>query len=314
MKIIGKALGFDPATEALVAERAGYDGVRAIDHFFSGISPEPQRAISHGIAGLAAAAAVTERVLLTTTMLSAPIRHPCECAQALATIDRISVGRAELGIGAGWNRAEFDAVGLPLGSRRERVDRLVEAATICRLMFEQKGVADFDGRFFQAHCEAEWPATPHVPEVMVAAAGPRTTRLAAAVANRLDFLESMPDGRPVLDAAHVNSLEHLTERLATAREAAAEAGNDLAFSATVMLLITPDIPARDRAREELAPIARSSLGLLELELLRMIDTADGAMSRFRMLAELGFDRLHIRPADERSERWLDEALPDLQRL
>jgi alkanesulfonate monooxygenase SsuD/methylene tetrahydromethanopterin reductase-like flavin-dependent oxidoreductase (luciferase family) len=314
MKVLGKALAFDPAEEARAAERAGYDGVRVIDHFFSGIAPEPQRAVSHGIAGLAAAAAVTERVLLTTTMLSAPIRHPVECAQAIATIDRISGGRAELGIGAGWNRAEFDAVGQKLGSPSDRVGRVIEAATICRQMFEQKGVVDFDGRFFEAHCQAEWPATPHVPEVMVAAGGPRTIRLAAAVANRLDFLESMPEGRPVLDAEHVNSREHLTERIAVARASAAAVGNDVALSATVMLLITADAAARDAARQEMAPIAQSSLDLLDLELLRMIDTGDGAMGRFGILSALGIDRLHIRPADKWTQAWLDEARPDLQAL
>src|SRR5262245_66064510 len=114
MLVLGRALAFDPANEARVAERTGYDGVRVINHFFSGIAPEPHRAVSHGIAGLAAAAAATDRVLLTTTMLSAPIRHPVECAQAIATIDRISGGRAELGIGGGWNRAEFEAVGIEL--------------------------------------------------------------------------------------------------------------------------------------------------------------------------------------------------------
>jgi alkanesulfonate monooxygenase SsuD/methylene tetrahydromethanopterin reductase-like flavin-dependent oxidoreductase (luciferase family) len=314
MKVLGRALAFDPTNEARAAERAGYDGVRVIDHFFSGIAPEPHKAVSHSIAGLAAAAAVTERVLLTTTMLSAPIRHPVECAQAIATIDRISGGRAEMGIGAGWNQAEFDAVGQTLGSPRERIDRVIEAATICRLLFEQKGVVHFEGRFFLAHIDAEWPATPHVPDVMVAAHGPRTIRLAAAVANRVDFLESMPDGRPVLDADQVNSEEHLAERIAIARASATAAGNELALSATVMLLVTPDVAARDRAREEMAPIAQSSLELLDLELLRMIDTGDGAMSRFAVLAALGVDRVHVRPADERTQAWLDEALPDLQAL
>jgi alkanesulfonate monooxygenase SsuD/methylene tetrahydromethanopterin reductase-like flavin-dependent oxidoreductase (luciferase family) len=314
MIVLGRALGFDPANEARAAERAGYDGVRVIDHFFSGIAPEPQRAVSHSIAGLAAAAAVTDRVLLTTTMLSTPIRHPLECAQAIATIDRISNGRAELGIGAGWNRAEFDAVGHSLGTPRERIDRVIEAATICRQAFEQKGVVHFDGRFFQAHCDADWPATPHVPEVMVAAHGPRTIRLAAAVANRLDLLESMPEGLPVLDAEQVNSGEHLAERIALARESAASSGNDLRLSATVMLLITPDDDARDRARREMAPIARSDLDLLDAELLRMIDTGEGAMQRFAALSALGIDRLHVRPADERTHAWLDDALPDLRAL
>ena len=314
MEIIGKALGLDPVPEAQAAERAGYDGVRVIDHFFSGIAPEPQRAVSHGIAGLAAAAAVTDRVLLTTTMLSAPIRHPVECAPAIATIDRISGGRAVLGIGGGWNRAEFEAVGMELGSPRDRVDRLIEAATICRHMFEHKGVVDVEGRFFLARADGEWPATPRVPEVMVAAGGRRTITLAAAVANRVDLLERMPEGRPVLDEEHVNSLEHLTERVALARDAADRAGNDLRLSATVMLLVAVDAVARERARTELAPIASSSLDLLELEHLRIIDTGDGTLDRLRALAALGFDRLHIRPADERSQHWLDEALPDLQAL
>ena len=314
MKILGKALAFDPTSEARAAERAGYDGVRVIDHFFSGIAPEPQRATSHSIAGLAAAAAVTEHVLLTTTMLSAPIRHPAECAQAIATIDRISNGRAELGLGGGWNRAEFSSFGLELGSPRDRVDRLVEAATICRAMFEQNGAVDFEGKFFVARCEAPWPATPHVPEVVVAAGGLRTTRLAAAVANRLDFLESMPEGRPVLDAEHANTEAHLAERVATARDSARASGNDMALSATVMLMVAADASARDAARAELAPIARSSPDLLEQELLRVIDIGDGVLGRCRTLAGLGFDRLHIRPADGRSQAWLDEALPDLKAL
>ena len=314
MKILGKALAFDPAQEAIAAERAGYDGVRVIDHFFSGIAPEPQRAVSHGIAGLAAAAAVTDRVLLTTTMLSAPIRHPAEC-RAGDRDDRSHLrGPGRAGIGAGWNRAEFDAVGLDLGSPRDRLDRVIEAATICHAMFEQKGVVDFEGRFFRARCNAEWPSTPHVPEVMVAAHGPRAIRLAAAVANRIDLLESMPEGIPVLDEMHVNSRERLAERIAMARGAASTSGNTLAFSATVMLQITPDAPARDRARARSRRFARSSVELLELETLRMIDTGDGAMARFSALGALGFERLHIRPSDESSQRWLDEALPDLRVL
>lgn len=314
VEVIGRALGFSPIDEAQRAERAGYDGVRVIDHFFSGIAPEPHIATPHGIAALAAAAAVTERVLLTVTMLSAPIRHPAECAQAIATIDRISGGRAELGIGAGWNRAEFDAMGLTLGTPRERVARLVEAATICRRMFEGKGIVDFEGSFFRATSAPEWPATPHVPDVMVAAGGPRTTALVAAVANRVDFLESMPDGRPILDAEHVNSHAHLAERIALARDSAAAAGNRIKLSATVFLSVTADTVARDDARRELAAIARSDLDLLDLELLRIVDTEDGALGRLRALAELGFDRVHVRPSDDRSLQWLDGALTDIQAL
>ena len=98
MKVIGRALGFDPVGEARAAEAAGFDGVRVIDHFFSGLAPQPPHAVSHSLSGLAAAAVATEQVLLTQTMLAAGMRHPAECAQAVATIDRISGGRAELGL------------------------------------------------------------------------------------------------------------------------------------------------------------------------------------------------------------------------
>src|SRR5690606_17564101 len=124
MQVTGKALGFDPVAEATAAERAGYDGVRVVDHFFSGLAPEPPHAVSHALVGLGAAAVATSRVLLTQTMLAATMRHPAECAQAVATIDRVSGGRAELGLGAGWFRQEHEAMGLALGTPRDRVDRL----------------------------------------------------------------------------------------------------------------------------------------------------------------------------------------------
>ena len=124
----------------------------------------------------------------------------------------------------------------------------------------------------------------------------------------------MPDGCPVIDEEHVNSLEHLGERVALARTAADRAGNELKLSATVMLVVAADTTMRDRARAELAPIASSTPDLLEQEHLRIVDTGDGTLERLRALAALGFDRLHIRPADEPSQRWLDDALPDLQAL
>ena len=106
MKVFGRALGFDPVGDARTAEAAGFDGVRVIDHFFSGLAPHAPHPVSHALSGLAAAAVATDRVLLTETMLAAGMRHPAECAQAIATIDRISGGRAELGLGTGWYRPE----------------------------------------------------------------------------------------------------------------------------------------------------------------------------------------------------------------
>jgi alkanesulfonate monooxygenase SsuD/methylene tetrahydromethanopterin reductase-like flavin-dependent oxidoreductase (luciferase family) len=314
MQVIGRALGFDPVGDARAAEAAGFDGVRVIDHFFSGLAPQPPHPVSHALSGLAAAAVATERVLLTQTMLAAGLRHPAECAQAVATIDRISGGRAELGLGSGWYRPEHDAMGLALGSPADRAARVVEAATICRAMLEQRGAVSFEGRFFRAVCDIEWEPTPHVPEVMVGAARPRLLRAAARVANRIDLLEVMDDGRPVLDEENVNDEQHLAARIDLARRAAEEVGNRIVFSATANISLAASAPDRDRLRDELAGISQGTPATIERELLRAVDTADGMFERFATLAGLGVDRVHVRPRDELTKAWLTESLPRLQAL
>jgi len=314
MLVIGRALGFDPVGDARAAEAAGFDGVRVIDHFFSGLAPQPPHPVSHALAGLSAAAVATERVLLTETMLAAGMRHPAECAQAIATIDRISGGRAELGLGSGWFRPEHDAMGLALGPPADRAARVVEAATICRAMLEQRGTVAFEGRFFRAVSDIEWEPTPHVPAVMVGAARPRLLQAAARVANRIDLLEVMDDGRPVLDDDNVNDEQHLAARIDLARRSAEDAGNEVVFSATANIELAESAQALERLREDLIGISRGTPATVERELLHSVDTADGMFERFATLAGLGIDRVHVRPRDELTQAWLTESLPRLQAL
>jgi alkanesulfonate monooxygenase SsuD/methylene tetrahydromethanopterin reductase-like flavin-dependent oxidoreductase (luciferase family) len=314
MQVFGKALSFDAEADARRAEAAGYDGVRVIDHFFSGIPPEQPTAVPHAFVTLAAAAVVTERVVLTQTMIAATFRHPSEVAQAVACIDRLSGGRAELGIGTGWLPAEHDALGLELGTPRQRVDRAIEAATICRQMFEQQGCVDFDGAFFVAHSDAAWPVTPHVPEILVGAHGPRLVRAAAAVADRIDLLEAMRAGRPLLEGADANDEVQLSDRIARAQVVADELGRKLRFSATVNLTVRSTIEERDALRRELTMAAGCDLDALDRELLRSVATSEEAMHRFGILGELGIDRVHVRPSDPQTLTWLDEHVAAIQAL
>jgi alkanesulfonate monooxygenase SsuD/methylene tetrahydromethanopterin reductase-like flavin-dependent oxidoreductase (luciferase family) len=314
MQVFGKALSFDAVADAQRAEAAGYDGVRVIDHFFSGIPPEQPTAVPHAFVTLAAAAVATERVLLTQTMIAATFRHPAEVAQAVACLDRLSGGRAELGIGTGWLPAEHDALGLSLGTPRERVDRAVEAATICRQMFQQQGCVDFDGVFFVAHSDATWPATPHVPEILVGAHGPRLVRAAAAVADRIDLLEAMRAGRPLLEGVDANDEVQLSDRISRARAVADSLGRDVRFSATVNLTVGSTVAERDAVRRELATAAGCEGAVLDRELLRSVVTADEAIGRFECLRGLGIDRVHVRPSDPRTQLWLDEHVASLQAL
>ncbi|HEX6022049.1 MAG TPA: TIGR03619 family F420-dependent LLM class oxidoreductase [Solirubrobacter sp.] len=80
------------------------------------------------IVALAAAAAVTEHVRLGTAVLVLPLRHPVEFAKQAASIDAVSGGRLELGVGAGWLEEEFDALGVPFHERGRRLDESIAIA------------------------------------------------------------------------------------------------------------------------------------------------------------------------------------------
>jgi alkanesulfonate monooxygenase SsuD/methylene tetrahydromethanopterin reductase-like flavin-dependent oxidoreductase (luciferase family) len=314
MKVIGKAIGFDAVGEARRAEAQGYDGIRVVDHFFSAIPPAAPVAVPPCFVTLTAAAVVTERVLLTQTMVAASLHHPYAVAQAVAAIDRISDGRAELGLGTGWLKVEHDAMGLTLGTPAQRVARVVEAARICQALFDNDGRVEFDGQFFQAHSDAVWPSTPHRPEILIGAHGPRLLAAAAPIADRIDLLEALAGGRPDFSGSHANSRSNLEARIKLARDAAGERAGRLRFSATINLLVSPSLAARDVARTALADAAGCESAALDDELLRVIAAETEVMDTMADLASLGVDRVHVRPMDAFSQKWLDEALKDIQEL
>jgi alkanesulfonate monooxygenase SsuD/methylene tetrahydromethanopterin reductase-like flavin-dependent oxidoreductase (luciferase family) len=315
VEVFGKALSFDAVGDARRAEAAGYDGVRAIDHVFSGIPPEPPIAVPHVFTTLGAAAVATSRVRLTQTMVAATLRHPVEVAQAVATLSRISGGRAELGLGTGWLQAEHDATGLRLGPVGERVDRLVEAVTVCGAMLRGDGTVAHEGTHFRAVVDAPWPALPGPAPILVGAHGPVVLRRLAPLVDRIDLVEGLVQGRATFAGAHRNDAEALAGRMALARKAAADAGAaEPVFSATVNLTVCGSEEERDAARGHVLAASGEAPAGLEGELLRLIDGPDAVLAAFATLAGLGVDRVHVRPADAASQVWLDEALPALHAL
>ncbi len=122
------------------AEALGYDTLIAQDHFGQQLAPLP---------ALVAAAAVTTRVRLATIVLDNDFRHPAALAKEAATVDVLSNGRLELGLGAGWLRADYDKTGLAFDSPAERLERLAEAVQICKAFFATEGDAvSFAGKYY----------------------------------------------------------------------------------------------------------------------------------------------------------------------
>lgn len=174
---------FDQVLElARGAEASGFDLVTVMDHFYQipGVGPEDS-AMLESYSTLAALAASTSRVKLGALVTGVTYRNPALLAKTVTTLDVISKGRAILGLGAAWNEAEHIGYGFEFPPIRERMDRLDEALTICRLMFSAK-TPSFEGihyRIERSH-NSPRPIQPGGPPILVGGAGERRTLKIAA--------------------------------------------------------------------------------------------------------------------------------------
>ncbi len=131
------------AETAALAERLGFSSAWISDHFFLSLAKYGAGETRHGalepFTALAGLAAVTERIRLGTLVASAPFRHPSLVAKMAATIDQLSGGRFDLGVGAGWYGDEFPAFGYPFGSTRQRFAELEEHLAVLDALLGRAG-------------------------------------------------------------------------------------------------------------------------------------------------------------------------------
>jgi len=138
---------------------------------------------------LAAFAAHTKRLRIGQMVTGNTYRHPAVLANMGATVDIISNGRLDFGIGAGWNEREHTAYGIPLYAPGERIRRLGEACEIIRLMWTEKA-PDFNGKYYQikeAYCEPKPIQKPYPPFVIGGSGEQLTLRIVAQYASIWNF-------------------------------------------------------------------------------------------------------------------------------
>jgi probable F420-dependent oxidoreductase len=156
-------------------EDLGYSTLSLPDHLTERLAPLP---------ALAAAAAATTRLRLGTLVINNDLRHPVLLAREAATLDVLSAGRFELGVGAGYVKAEYHEAGLRFDRGGVRVERLAEAVAIVKGLFAGDPVT-FAGRHYQvsAHRIHPLPAQRPRPPILIGGNGPRLLELAAAEAD-----------------------------------------------------------------------------------------------------------------------------------
>ena len=250
-------------------EDAGYSTLFVPDHLDEGLGP---------IAALAAAATATTRLHVGSLVFAADLRHPAVFARELATIDLLSEGRLELGIGAGWKRTDYTASGIPMDRPGVRVDRMIETIAVLRGLFAP-GPFSFDGEHFTI-TELDGTPTPHRPggpPLLVGAGAPRMLRFAGAHADIVGVNPSIHSGE--IDEAAVQDAraERIDEKFTWLRQGAGDRFDDLEINAWLAVAEVTDT-ARETA-ELLAPtFGTDAEGLLESPMV-LLGTVDEIVER-----------------------------------
>jgi probable F420-dependent oxidoreductase len=191
-------------------EELGYSTLLVTDHLGRQLSP---------IVALTAAALATTRLRVGAYVLANDYRHPLMLAREAATLDLLSGGRFELGLGAGWKVEDYRMLGLPYDLPPLRVDRLAEALPLVSRLLAGETV-DPEGPHYRLGAATVFPRPVQQPRppILVGAGGPRMLRLAAREADIVAMQPQFdPRGRPMIRQA----TEGATERkVAVLREAA----------------------------------------------------------------------------------------------
>ena len=264
-------------------ERLGYSALMLSDHLVDQLAP---------ISALGVAAGVTSTLRLGAFVFNNDLRHPVVLAQELATLDRLSDGRLEIGIGAGWNKPEYEGAGIPYDPGTVRIDRLAESIAIMKGLFGD-GPIDFQGRFYQVKGFEDLPRPiqrPH-PPFFVGGGSPKLLRFAAQNAEIVGIAPRvLPDGKADVAGCTLAGSE---AKIAIIQEAAGDRFDLLEIDTYPSFSAKVTDQARPAARE-VADWIRQRYGVdfSEDDILAsphvFIGSVDGLVEKFQMLRE----RLH----------------------
>ena len=171
-----------------------YESGWTFDHFYP-IFSDPTGPCLEGWVATTALAQATSRLRVGLMVTGNPYRHPAVLANMAATLDVISNGRLELGIGAGWNQQECDAYGIELPPLRERFDRFDEALAVVTGLLSNE-TTDVDGKHYQlrdARCEPKPVQRPHPPICIGGGGEKRTLRAVATYAQHWNLAGGTPE-------------------------------------------------------------------------------------------------------------------------
>jgi probable F420-dependent oxidoreductase len=217
------------------AEQHGFSSIALNDHFSSTVAP---------LLGLQAMAAATSHIRIATAVLNQDLRHPAVLAKELATLDVLSGGRLELGLGAGWVRADYEQSGIPFDSAAERIERLEENIEILKGLFAESQCS-FTGRHYSVTGldGTPKPVQPGGPPIMIGGGGRKILSMAARRANIIQVLgAAFGTTGAVVDDLSSFRVDAFEQRLEWIAAAAGERFSEIELSLIlVFVAITDDV-------------------------------------------------------------------------
>jgi probable F420-dependent oxidoreductase len=258
--------------KARQVESLGYSALYLPDHFTDQMGP---------IAALMAAADATTSLRVGSLVFDNDYRHPVVLAKEAATLDLLSGGRFDLGLGAGWMASDYEQAGIPFDGPGTRIGRMKEALQIIKGLFggvpfsfagEHYRIKDMDG--------SPLPVQKPYPPILLGGGGRRMLRLAAREADIVNVNFDLREGHVNRDLVRSGLAEATDEKLAWIRDAAGERLDRIELSVTIFLAnITDD-------RESVAMAMAAGLGARPQDILDMphflIGTVDQLVDALRL--------------------------------
>jgi probable F420-dependent oxidoreductase len=278
------------------AEASGWHAIAIADHLIPQLSPVP---------AMTAIAAATTTLRVTSYVFNNDLHHPAVLAQDLASIDVLSGGRLNVAIGAGWNKPEYDAIGLSFDPQPVRLARLKEAVAVLKGCFAD-GPFSFAGEHYTItdyDAEPKPVQRPH-PPLMIGGGGQGTLSFAAREADIVGLAPRMLGGGRGSDPQSF-TFEATAEKIGWVREAAGDRFDDLVLDVypSGWPSVVTDDPRAEAGKfaEHLA--GRTAVDLTVDDLLdspqSYIGTVDSLVEKFqRLRAELGISSFMLGDIDE----------------
>ena len=249
-------------TKARQAEDYGYTTFLIRDHFIR----EPFGDQLAPLIALMAAASVTKNLRVGSLVLDNDYRHPVMLAKEAATLDLLSNGRFELGIGAGWLRSEYEQAGMAFETPGVRVSRLEESLHVLKGLFADQPLT-FAGNYYTVTNLDGFPKPvqrPH-PPILVGAGSKRMLALAAREANIVGILPKALPGGTISEEVTERLSATIAQKVEWIRQAAEERFHELELS----MVITPVFTEQRRQRAEQLMRTRGWSGISAEQVLEM---------------------------------------------